>query len=83
MNGTNLATALSGVSLISVIGLAVAAGQYKERVDVLVINQAQQQEILLEQREIGTRQKHLVEDLDEVRETLKLILIEMRHAPPE
>ena len=79
MNGkaVGIANILGGVSLVSVIGLAVAAGQYKERVDVLVINQAQQEKILVEQRVIANEQKHLVEDLGELKEALKLIVIKL------
>lgn len=83
MNGTTIANTLGGISLISVIGLAIAAGQYKERVDVLVTNQTQQQAILLEQHTLANEQKHIVKDLDNVQEQLKMLILELKKQTPQ
>lgn len=81
-NGVTIANALGGISLASVIGLAVAAGQYKERVDQLVEERAEQKEILLEQRTLQIEQRQLNEDIEELTRKLDL-LIQLQVQPPQ
>ena len=84
MNGkaVGIANMLGGVSLAGVLGLAVAAGQYKERVDTLVEQQEAQQEILLEQKVIANEQKHMIDDLQELKQFLRLFILEMKMTRP-
>ena len=80
MNGTGIANALGGVSLMSVVGLGVVAGTYKGDVDLLMEERADRQHIMLEQRTIQVEQKALKEDVHGLVNRMDAILLEIQRS---
>ena len=69
---------LSGVSLLGVVGLVVAGGIYKEKIDDMEPVTETQQQILLEQRTLVIKQEQYQDDLDDLQLDIKEILNTVR-----
>ena len=77
MNGAGIANALGGVSLMSVVGLAVLAGEYKGDVDLLMEERSDREQIMLEQRDLQNEQRQLKEEVGGLVERLDAILLKL------
>ena len=80
MNGAGIANAIGGVSLMSVVGLAVLAGEYKGDVDLLMEERADREQIMLEQRDLQNEQKALKEDVHGLVQRMDAILLEIQRS---